>query len=312
MPDYSLRVFGCLCYPNLSATTRHKLSPRSMACVFSSVTLLLRRATGVLTSPLARSSSRDTSFFMRLTFRLRPPSPIRIRFIFFVTGLPTPPPSTSDVGRTPAVVDVEDPVGLAWRCLPAAPGCSWLSGAPAVRSSRPCGAPAGRSCTSTTCWRCCYSCSSTSCWRCCTGCCRCAATSRWRPAHPSRLHASTHPIPPTAPPPEPPPAEMPPPRETKSRTGSLPPPIQCYSFSATSSSPASPLPANSRAALADPNWRAAMNEEYKALMDNGTWRLVPRPPRANVITGKWVFKHKYHADGSLANHKARWVVRGFS
>ena len=47
-------------------------------------------------------------------------------------------------------------------------------------------------------------------------------------------------------------------------------------------------------------------------MDNGTWRLVPQPPRANVISGKWVFKHKYRADGSLARHKARWVVRGFS
>jgi transposase InsO family protein len=34
MPDYSLlRVFGCLCYPNLSATTPHKLSPRSTACL---------------------------------------------------------------------------------------------------------------------------------------------------------------------------------------------------------------------------------------------------------------------------------------
>ena len=55
-----------------------------------------------------------------------------------------------------------------------------------------------------------------------------------------------------------------------------------------------------------------MVEEYKALIDNGTWRLVPRPPRANVISGKWIFKHKYHSDGSLAHHKARWVVRGFS
>jgi hypothetical protein len=55
-----------------------------------------------------------------------------------------------------------------------------------------------------------------------------------------------------------------------------------------------------------------MADEYKALVDNGTWRLVPRPPRANVISGKWVFKHKYHADGTLARHKARWVVRGFS
>ena len=29
-PTYGhLRVFGCLCYPNLSATTAHKLAPRS-------------------------------------------------------------------------------------------------------------------------------------------------------------------------------------------------------------------------------------------------------------------------------------------
>jgi hypothetical protein len=35
IPDYSLlRVFGCLCYPNLSATASHKLAPRSAACVF--------------------------------------------------------------------------------------------------------------------------------------------------------------------------------------------------------------------------------------------------------------------------------------
>jgi hypothetical protein len=86
--------------------------------------------------------------------------------------------------------------------------------------------------------------------------------------------------------------------------------MQRYGFTATTS--ASPLPANTRAMLADANWRAAMADEYKALVDNGTWRLVPRPPRANIITGKWVFKHKFHADGSLARHKARWVVQGFS
>jgi len=55
-----------------------------------------------------------------------------------------------------------------------------------------------------------------------------------------------------------------------------------------------------------------MVDEYKALVDNGTWRLIPRPPRANIVSGKWIFKHKYHSDGSLARHKARWVVRGFS
>jgi hypothetical protein len=29
-----LKVFGCLCYPNISATTPYKLSPRSVPCVF--------------------------------------------------------------------------------------------------------------------------------------------------------------------------------------------------------------------------------------------------------------------------------------
>lgn len=29
-----LKIFGCLCYPNLTATTPHKLAPRSAACVF--------------------------------------------------------------------------------------------------------------------------------------------------------------------------------------------------------------------------------------------------------------------------------------
>jgi len=34
-PSYDhLRVFGCKCYPNLSATATHKLSPRSTLCVF--------------------------------------------------------------------------------------------------------------------------------------------------------------------------------------------------------------------------------------------------------------------------------------
>jgi hypothetical protein len=39
---------------------------------------------------------------------------------------------------------------------------------------------------------------------------------------------------------------------------------------------------------------------------------VPRPPHANVVTGKWIFKHKFHADGTLEWYKARWVLRGFT
>jgi hypothetical protein len=34
-PSYDhLRVFGCLCYPNITATAPNKLSPRSIACIF--------------------------------------------------------------------------------------------------------------------------------------------------------------------------------------------------------------------------------------------------------------------------------------
>jgi len=74
----------------------------------------------------------------------------------------------------------------------------------------------------------------------------------------------------------------------------------------------SPIPKTYRSALADPNWRAAMEEEFSALMSNNTWDLVPRPPGANIVTGKWIFRHKYHADGSLDRYKARWVLRGFT
>jgi hypothetical protein len=39
---------------------------------------------------------------------------------------------------------------------------------------------------------------------------------------------------------------------------------------------------------------------------------VPWPPRVNLVTGKWVFKHKFRPDGSFDKYKARWVVCGFT
>jgi hypothetical protein len=45
-------------------------------------------------------------------------------------------------------------------------------------------------------------------------------------------------------------------------------------------------PADVHAALADPNWKAAMDSEYSALMRNKTWHLVPPVVGRNLIDCK--------------------------
>jgi hypothetical protein len=85
-----------------------------------------------------------------------------------------------------------------------------------------------------------------------------------------------------------------------------------YAHLATTPPSVSPIPKTVRTALHDPSWLTAMQDEYRALMSNRTWELVPRPPGANIVTGKWLFRHKLKADGTLERYKARWVVRGFT
>nr|GEV11065.1 ribonuclease H-like domain-containing protein [Tanacetum cinerariifolium] len=62
----------------------------------------------------------------------------------------------------------------------------------------------------------------------------------------------------------------------------------------------------------DPNWKQAMCDEYKALIDNNTWIIVPRPPNVNIVCSMWLYQHKYNADGSLNWYKARLVANGRS
>jgi hypothetical protein len=78
-----------------------------------------------------------------------------------------------------------------------------------------------------------------------------------------------------------------------------------YANVATTPPPISPIPKSVRAALRDPLWLTAMQDEYRALMSNRTWELVPRPPGANIVSGKWLFRHKFRADGTLERYKAR-------
>ncbi|GJW26123.1 ribonuclease H-like domain-containing protein [Tanacetum coccineum] len=70
----------------------------------------------------------------------------------------------------------------------------------------------------------------------------------------------------------------------------------------------SSIPKSPFIALKDPNWCNAMYDEYNALVKNGTWILIPRSSDVNLVRSMWLFKHKFHADGTLSHYKARLVA----
>ena len=65
-------------------------------------------------------------------------------------------------------------------------------------------------------------------------------------------------------------------------------------------------------ALAEPNWKAAMQREYDSLTTNDVWSLVSRPTERQPITGKWHFAVKVNENGKVTKYKARFVALGFT
>ena len=88
----------------------------------------------------------------------------------------------------------------------------------------------------------------------------------------------------------------------------LHPTYRAFSLSVTTES----IPRSHVEALRIPHWKAAMDQEYAALMERQTWKLVPRPRDMNIVTCRWIFTVKYNPDGTINRYKARLVARGFT
>jgi hypothetical protein len=59
-------------------------------------------------------------------------------------------------------------------------------------------------------------------------------------------------------------------------------------------------------------WKHSMIEEYKSILKNDVWEVVPRPQGKSVVTSKWIYKLKHAIDDSVEKFKARFVAYGFS
>ena len=59
-------------------------------------------------------------------------------------------------------------------------------------------------------------------------------------------------------------------------------------------------------------WKEAIDDEMNSLISNGTWELSDLPPGSKAIGCRWVFRIKYHTDGSIQTFKARLVIQDFS
>ena len=65
-------------------------------------------------------------------------------------------------------------------------------------------------------------------------------------------------------------------------------------------------------ALADPRWKATINEEIKSLQKNETWELVDCPPRKKLVGCRWNYTVKYNADGNIEQYKVIMVTKGYT
>lgn len=97
--------------------------------------------------------------------------------------------------------------------------------------------------------------------------------------------------------------------KTRSKSGIFKPSINYHHCSSNLYTTSSTK--NYTAALQNPIWHKAMNEDFNALLYTDTWILVPPNNQRNIIGYKWVFKVKQKANNTLDRCKARLVAKDF-
>ena len=69
-------------------------------------------------------------------------------------------------------------------------------------------------------------------------------------------------------------------------------------------------PRSFKEAMKDVRWKESMQEEIRALEDNGTWTLEVLPPGKRALGCQWVYRIKYFSSGDIERLKSRLVVFG--
>jgi hypothetical protein len=82
-------------------------------------------------------------------------------------------------------------------------------------------------------------------------------------------------------------------------------------FAASASDPEPRTFRQAMASLDSDKWCEAAALEYNTLVENGTWEIVELPPGKKAIGSRWVWKIKYHSDGTIERYKARVVAKGY-
>jgi Reverse transcriptase (RNA-dependent DNA polymerase) len=54
-----------------------------------------------------------------------------------------------------------------------------------------------------------------------------------------------------------------------------------------------------------------MNDEHNVLERNQTWKVCYLSKNKKLVGCKWIYKIKYHSDGTVERYKIRLVAKGY-